>query len=91
MKVKHRGYEIVAAKKRALGGWTDVYWHACRTRDGYMLFDGFGDYSSPREAVKWMRRCIDVLIDKFGERVDRLYDAIDTAAAEAAREGKETT
>lgn len=91
MKIKHRGYEIVATKERALGGWQDVYWHACRTRDGYMLFDGFGEYSTPREAVRWMRRVIDILIDKFHGRTDRLDDAIVAADATAPTHPQPTT
>ncbi len=81
MKLTHRGYDIVATRERALGGWTEVYWHACRKRDGYMLFDGFGDFSTPREAVQYMRGVINVLIDQFRGRVDRLDDAIDAKFA----------
>lgn len=77
MKIKYRGYEIVATKERALGGWTDVYYHAVRLRDGYMLFDGFGGYSKPSEAVAYMKECINILIDRFRGRVDRLDDVVD--------------
>ena len=79
MKLRHRGYEIVATRERALGGWSNTYYHAVRLRDGFMLFDGFSEGDTPRYYANWMKRVIEVLVTKFRGRVDRLDDAIDAA------------
>lgn len=76
MKVVHRGYELVAKRQKALGGWYNTYYHACRIRDGYMLIDNFSEGDTPADLVDWMKRVVDNLIDAYRGRVDRLDDAM---------------
>ena len=77
MTIRHRGYEIMATRERALGGWTSTYYYAVRLRDGFMLFDGFSEGDTPKYYVGWMKRVIEVLVTKYRGRVDRIDDAME--------------
>lgn len=68
MKATYRGCQICSERDTALGGWSEVYWHAFAP-DGYSINAGFGG-GTVREMFRAMKEQVDYFLDACGGDVE---------------------
>jgi hypothetical protein len=62
--IQYKGFEIVAWRDEALGGWENLYYFVMRQKDGWFLIDSFteGD-DKPADVVEMLKKQVDYYLE----------------------------
>ena len=83
MESTYRGCKISSKREKALGGWSDVYWHAY-SADGYCIDEGFGG-GTVKEMYDCMKGKVDEFLDDFNGDSEKHSDNYDELYLKMAR------